>query len=150
MNCDQRMMQRCLELARRAREAGDHPFGAVVVDADGHVVSEGRNREVTESDVSWHAEMEAIKKVTTSRRNTSLEAMTLYTNGQPCIMCSAVIRFTGISRVVFGARARAPYRAHPHPLTDPEFGQLPPPTVEGGLMAEESLEVQGRQPDRRL
>ncbi len=150
MNRDQKVMRRCLELARQARDAGDEPFGAVIVDADGRVLSEGKNREATESDVSWHAEMEAIRNLTTSRENTSLQGMTLYTNGQPCLMCSAVIRFTGISRVVFGAESRAPYRTHPHPLTDPEFGDLPPPKVEGGLMAEESLEVQGREPDGGL
>ncbi|MFO8059796.1 MAG: nucleoside deaminase [Bacillota bacterium] len=136
---DEQMMRRCLQLAEQALEAGDHPFGAVIVDGVGNAVSEGRNREVTEYDPTWHAEMDAIRQATKSLQSNSLEGLTLYTNGQPCPMCSAAIRMTGISRVVFGAPSPAPLRAHPHPLTDPEFGDSPPPAVQGGLMADQSL-----------
>lgn len=142
MTSDERMMRRCIELARESLDAGDYPFGAVIVDRGGETISEGRNREVTEHDLTWHAEMDAIRRATRSQQSNSLAGLTLYTNGQPCLMCSAAIRRAGISRVVFGAPSRAPLRTHPHPLTDPEYGDSPPPEVQGGLLADESRALQ--------
>ena len=142
MNADEKMMRRCIELAKESVDAGDHPFGAVIVNDKGDVISEGRNREVTEHDLTWHAEMEAIQRATKSLKKNSLEGLTLYTNGQPCLMCSAAIRRADLARVVFGAPSQAPLRTHPHPLTDPDYGDSAPPVVEGGLLAEQSRALQ--------
>ncbi len=144
MNEDKKHMKRCIELARSARDAGDHPFGAVLVSDSGEVMAEGRNREETRYDVTWHAEIAAIRRGTALRQSNCLQGATLYTNGEPCIMCSAAIRKTGITRVVFGAHSRSPFRSDPHPLTDPDFGDTSPPIVEGGFMEQESLSVQER------
>ena len=144
MTADERFMRRCLELATEAVEAGDHPFGAVLVDAGGEIMFEGRNREITAHDVSWHAEMEVLRKATSALKTNSLEGTTLYTNGEPCLMCSVVIRKAGVSRVVFGAPSAAPQRVTPHPLTDSDFDDGTPPSVIGGLLKEDSLRVQGR------
>ena len=142
MNMDEKMMRRCIELAKESVDAGDYPFGAVIISDQGDTISEGRNREVTEHDLTWHAEMEAIRRATKSLKRNSLGGLTLYTNGQPCLMCSAAIRRAGLARVVFGAPSQAPLRTHRHPLTDPDYGESPPPVVEGGLLAEESRALQ--------
>ncbi len=144
MSEDRRNMQRCIELAQKARDAGDHPFGAVIVDETGAVVAEERNRENTECDVTWHAEIGALRKLTRSMGTNCLEGMTLYTSGEPCIMCAAAIRKTGVSRVVFGAHSRKPFRPEPHPFTDPQFAENDLPEVQGGYMEDECLRVQGR------
>ncbi len=141
---DTEAMQRCLNLAKEAVDAGDNPFGAVIVDAEGSIVAEGRNRENTQLDVTLHAEIDAIRQATSARGENCLRGLTLYTNGQPCLMCSVAIRRVGISRVVYGAPSGQPSRVSPHPLTDPDFGQSPPPSVESGLLAEESRKIQGR------
>ena len=81
-------LRRCVELAREALEDGDDPFGSVLVDADGRVRFEDRNR-VSDGDQTQHPEFEiarwsASRLAPTERRNA-----TVYTSGEHCPMCSA-------------------------------------------------------------
>lgn len=74
-------LRRCVELAREALEAGDAPFGSVLVNADGDILQEDRNRTVTESNASLHPEFTlaiwAQKNLSAQDRATS----TVYTSG---------------------------------------------------------------------
>lgn len=74
-------LRRCVELAREALEAGDAPFGSVLVNASGEILQEDRNRTVTESNVSLHPEFTlaiwAQKNVSAQDRATSA----VYTSG---------------------------------------------------------------------
>lgn len=146
MSQDAELMARCIELARRSKDAGDFPFGSVITGPDGQVVAEGRNREVTECDVSWHAEMAAIRNATRSLGTRDLRGHTLYASGEPCLMCAVAIRRAGISRVVVGARTKDPSPAGAHPFRTPEaFSDNPPPQVTWGVLEGDALLVQGRE-----
>ncbi|MFO7941622.1 MAG: nucleoside deaminase [Bacillota bacterium] len=144
MSRDTEHMSRCIDLARRAKRWGDFPFGSVLVDSSGEVVAEGQNREVSECDVSWHAEMAAIRNATRALGTRDLRGTTIYASGEPCLMCSYAIRRAGITRVVVGARSAAAPPPGAHPLRDDGFGETPVPQLTFGVLEREALEVQGR------
>ena len=54
-------LRRCVQLAAEAVDAGDHPFGSVLVAADGRVLAEDRNRENTMADATRHPEFELAR-----------------------------------------------------------------------------------------
>ncbi|GAA1061780.1 nucleoside deaminase [Agromyces bracchium] len=93
-------LRRCVELARAARERGDHPFGSIVVAADGRVV-EGMNTVVTRRDPTGHAETNVVRAAAEVLDADELANATLYTSTEPCAMCSGAIYWSGIPRVVF-------------------------------------------------
>lgn len=98
------MMQRALELARRAGEAGEVPVGAVVCDADtGAVLGEGANAPIAGHDPTAHAEIAAIRAAAASLGNYRLSGATLYVTLEPCAMCAGAISFARIGRLVFAA-----------------------------------------------
>lgn len=97
---DTTAMNRCIELARAAAERGDQPFGSVIV-MDGQVVAEGDNSINTDSDVTAHAELVAIRRACQALGRIDLSGGTIYASGEPCWMCSAAIRGAKLSRVVF-------------------------------------------------
>lgn len=93
-------LRRCVELARQARDRGDHPFGSIVVTADGRVV-EGLNTVVTRGDPTGHAEINVVRDAAARLAADELAASTLYTSTEPCAMCAGAIYWSGIRRVVF-------------------------------------------------
>lgn len=96
-------MQRALDLALEAEATGDVPVGAVVTDAEGVVIGEGRNlREVTH-DPTAHAEIVALRAAATSRGGWNLAGCTLVVTLEPCVMCAGAALQSRVSRVVFGA-----------------------------------------------
>ena len=102
---DHHWMQHALELARRAeREDDEVPVGAVLVAADGTLLAEGWNRNITEHDPSAHAEIVAMRKAGQALGNHRLVGCTLYVTLEPCAMCAMAIVHARIARVVFGAR----------------------------------------------
>jgi tRNA(adenine34) deaminase len=99
---DELFMRRALELARRAREEGEVPVGALVV-SDGKIVGEGWNRPISSADATSHAETEAIRAACRTLANYRLGGATLYVTLEPCAMCIGAIFHARIARVVFGA-----------------------------------------------
>ena len=98
------MMQRALELARAAAEAGEVPVGAVVCEAEtGRVLGEGRNGPVAAHDPTAHAEIAAIRAAAQAVGNYRLTGAHLYVTLEPCAMCAGAISFARIGRVVFAA-----------------------------------------------
>jgi tRNA(adenine34) deaminase len=97
---DKAMMARCIELSRIAVSKGEHPFGTVIA-LDGQIVAEAINRTVRESDVTRHAEVLALSQVQKSMGREQLRHYTLYTNVEPCAMCSYCIREAWVGRVVY-------------------------------------------------
>ena len=137
---DETWMRRALALARRARDEGEVPVGALVV-LDGRVIGEGWNRPISASDATSHAETEAIRAACREMRNYRLSGATLYVTLEPCAMCIGAIFHARIARVVFGA---------PDPKTgaagsvtnlfaEPKLNHHA--VVEGGLLAQESAEL---------
>lgn len=99
MNEHTPFMRRCIELSEIARQRGDSPVGSVLVQ-DGKIIAEGIEGGKTHRDITYHAEIEAIRQATEKLNSQDLSACTMYTTHEPCIMCSYVIRHTRISRIV--------------------------------------------------
>lgn len=95
-------MQRAIELALLAEQEGNLPVGAVIT-LDAKVVAEGRSALwVPRFDATRHAEMEALRAVPAEVWG-SVEALSLYTTLEPCLMCFGAILLHGIGRIVYGS-----------------------------------------------
>ena len=89
-------------LALEARGEGKHPFGALVVDAKGAVISEaGNNSLPPEGDPTQHAEVVAAARAARLRTPAELALATLYSSAEPCCMCAGAIYWCNIGRVVY-------------------------------------------------
>ena len=95
-------MQRALELARIAAEAGEVPIGAVVV-KDGKIVGEGHNAPRTAHDPTAHAEVLAIRRAAEALGNERLTGCDLYVTLEPCAMCAGAISHARITRLYYAA-----------------------------------------------
>ncbi len=104
---DARHLSRAIELARQARAGGNHPFGALLVDARDDVVLEAENTVTTENDCTNHAELNLVRAAGHRLDPTSLDGCTLYTSTEPCAMCAGAIYWSGIGRVVFALSTEA-------------------------------------------
>jgi len=101
---DEHWMRHALALAERARdEDNEIPVGALVVDAEGHVVGEGWNRNIAEHDPSAHAEIVAMRRAGAAIGNHRLVGCTLYVTLEPCAMCAMAMVHARVKRVVYGA-----------------------------------------------
>ena len=96
-------MERALELAREAAEAGEVPVGAVLVDVDGAVAGEDRNRVEELNDATAHAEMLVLSGAARGRSDWRLTGHTLVVTLEPCAMCSMAAVWSRIDRIVYGA-----------------------------------------------
>jgi tRNA(Arg) A34 adenosine deaminase TadA len=100
---DLRYLRRAFEVARRAREAGDHPFGAILVGPDCAVLMEQGNGFRAEGrDMTAHAERLLASRASRRLDIGLLTASTLYSSAEPCAMCAGAIYWAGIGRVVYG------------------------------------------------
>lgn len=95
---DSKFMQLAIDQAKDA----DYPFGAVIV-RNGRVLSFGRNSSKRNSDPTAHAEMMAIRAFLSGHEPEDLKDTTLYSSGEPCVMCMGAIVWCGIKRLVFAA-----------------------------------------------
>lgn len=94
-------LRRAIEVSRSAREHGNTPFGAVLVDAAGAIVAEQENIEVTEHICTGHAETALAARASHEFGRDYLWGCTLYTTAEPCAMCSGTIYWGNIGRVVY-------------------------------------------------
>jgi tRNA(adenine34) deaminase len=101
---DERMMARCIELSRMASDAGEIPFAALICRGE-EIVAEATNRVVRDSDITRHAELLAISEAQKVLGRRILNDCAIYTNVEPCPMCSFPIREAQIGRVVFAMRS---------------------------------------------
>jgi tRNA(Arg) A34 adenosine deaminase TadA len=102
---DLHWMREALTLADRAeREDDEIPVGAIVVDAQGALLGQGWNRNISENDPSAHAEIVALRQAGARQGNHRLLGSTLYVTLEPCAMCAMAMVHARIARIVFGAR----------------------------------------------
>ena len=93
-------LRRCVELAAEALEAGDAPFGSVLVDGDGNVLREDRNRANT-VDATYHPEIAVAKWASQNMTPAARAKAVVYTSGEHCAMCSAAHAWAGLGRIVY-------------------------------------------------
>jgi tRNA(Arg) A34 adenosine deaminase TadA len=99
-------LTRCVELARAALDAGDDPFGSVLVGRAGDVLAEARNMETSRADPTAHPELELAQWAWLNLDAEDRSAATVYTSGEHCPMCSAAHGWVGLGDIVFAASAR--------------------------------------------
>ena len=97
---DTEMMRRCIRLSASAVEQGEFPFAALICEGD-RVVVESTNLVVQNADVTRHAELVAVSEAQKILGRKDLSACTLYSNVEPCAMCSFPVRETRIGRVIY-------------------------------------------------
>lgn len=93
---------RFMSLAIAEAAKANLPFGAVIV-RDGEILATGRNLGKTHKDPTAHGEMVAIRSFLERYPPEQLQGTTLYTSGEPCVMCIGAILWCGIGRVVYAA-----------------------------------------------
>lgn len=101
MTDDERYMRMAIDEARRALAEGEVPIGAVVV-AGGRVVARAHNLTERLTDVTAHAEMQAITAAASMLGGKYLTDCTLYVTVEPCVMCAGAIGWSQLRRIVFG------------------------------------------------
>jgi tRNA(adenine34) deaminase len=139
---DETLMQRALDLAAAAAEAGEAPIGALVVDpATGEIVAESHNQPIGLHDPTGHAEILALRTAAAKLGNYRLPGLTLYVTLEPCAMCAGAISHARIGRVVYGAADEKGGAVDNGPrfFTQPTCHSRP--SVTSGVLAAQSSEM---------
>ncbi|MDN3556428.1 nucleoside deaminase [Halomonas maura] len=97
-------LERCVRLAEEALEAGDAPFGSLLVAADGRVLFEDRNR-IAGGDATRHPEFAIARWAAEHLSPEERAAATVYTSGEHCPMCAAAHGWVGLGRIVYASSA---------------------------------------------
>ncbi|MFP4477921.1 MAG: nucleoside deaminase [Candidatus Izemoplasmatales bacterium] len=102
-NNHKKLMSLAIEEARKTmnKDIGG-PFGALIVDQNGKILSIASNTVLGDHDPTAHAEMNAIRKATQTIHSHDLSGCTLYTTAYPCPMCLGAIIWSNIKKVYYG------------------------------------------------
>ena len=131
---DTYFMKKALQEAEFAFEKGEIPVGTVVV-IDNKIIARGHNLTETLTDVTAHAEMQAITAASNYLGGKYLQNCTLYVTLEPCQMCAGALYWSQIFKIVYGARdlergcINLNTKLHPKTL------------ITGGILAEEASEL---------
>lgn len=101
MTPHEQFMSEAIQEAKKAKAAGDFPFGAVVV-SNGKIVGRGRCENNTTGDVTDHAELVALREACRTLQRNELRDCAIYCTNEPCPMCAAGIFQAKIPHVVVG------------------------------------------------
>jgi tRNA(adenine34) deaminase len=96
------LMAEALIEARRARDAGEVPIGAVIA-LGGEIVGRGFNQPITAGDPTAHAEIVAIREAARRTGNYRLTGATICVTIEPCLMCVGALVHARLATLVFGA-----------------------------------------------
>ena len=131
---DEHFMKKALMEAQFALEKGEVPVGVVVV-AHGQIIARGHNLTETLTDVTAHAEMQAITSAAHYLNGKYLKGCTLYVSLEPCVMCAGAMAWSQMDRLVFAAsdakRGFLQAGVSLHPKTQ----------ISGGILADQSKEL---------
>ena len=132
---DEFYMRKALDEAKQAFSKGEIPIGAVVVCHD-RIIARTYNLTETLTDVTAHAEMQAITAAANTLGGKYLNECSLYVTVEPCVMCAGAIAWSQLGKLVYGAadekrgyRKYAPDALHPKTV------------VVSGVLAEESAQL---------
>lgn len=95
-----RYLERAVALAEEALNAGDEPFGSVLVSAQGEILAEDRNR-IAGGDATQHPEFALARWAANHLSPEARAAATVYTSGEHCPMCAAAHGWVGLGRIVY-------------------------------------------------
>jgi tRNA(adenine34) deaminase len=130
------LVRLAMEEAVFAVADGNPPFGAVLVDAAGDIVTRAHNTQVSGNDPTAHAEINALRAGGALRGSPDLAGWCLVVNAEPCSMCASAIVKAGIAELVYGA----PHEPHldPYlPVADVLARAAWPPRITALVLAEE-------------
>ena len=96
-------LRRAIAVGEAAQQAGNHPFGAVLVDENGNILLEQGNVEVTEGICTGHAETMLMQRASKLYNRDFLWNCTMYTSVEPCCMCCGAAYWGNLGRIVFAA-----------------------------------------------
>ena len=94
-------LRAAIALSAQACDAGNMPYGALLVGADGRVLHEARNTQISARDCTGHAETNLIREASARLDPASLADSTVYASGEPCAMCAGALYWGGVRRVVY-------------------------------------------------
>jgi tRNA(Arg) A34 adenosine deaminase TadA len=94
-------LRTAIAVAQLAREHGNHPFGAILVDENNEVLLQAENTVITEQDCTGHAETNLMRSASQRFSTEKLATCTLYTSTEPCAMCAGAIHWGNVRRVVY-------------------------------------------------
>ena len=97
-----KFLRQAFAVAQRAREQGNHPFGAILVDANGEKILEAENTVITDRDCVGHAETNLLREASRRFEARVLAQCTIYASAEPCAMCAGAIYWSGVNRLVYG------------------------------------------------
>jgi len=99
---EQQLLRRAIDVSRRSRHNGNHPFGAIFVDSSGNVLVEAENSVVTTGDLIGHAETNLAREMGLSLTAEQIAGGTVYASCEPCAMCAGAMYWAGVNRLVYG------------------------------------------------
>lgn len=140
---DKKYLKRSVELAQKALETGNSPFGSLLVSKEGEILFEDHNRDA-DGDQTKHPEYAIAKWAAENLSAAERKNSVVYTSGEHCSMCSSAHALAGLGRIVY-ASSSAQLKAWQKELGITERGALK------GLSIEEVIndtEVDG--PDEEL
>ena len=147
---DEAFLRRTFDVARRAVEHGNLPFGAILVGGEGKIVLESENRSITEHDPTAHAEVMLMHAAARRFEQEYLNRCTMYSSAEPCPMCAGSVYWAGVRRVVYGLDIPSldavigadPLNPTPHLRASVVLaGGKVPVALEGPALAEEAAAV---------
>lgn len=127
---DEYFMRIALNEATTAFERDEIPVGAIIV-SNNKIIAKAHNLTETLTDVTAHAEMQAITSAANYLGGKYLQNCTLYVTLEPCVMCGGALYWSQISKVVYGASdERRGFKA--------KIGELHPKTeIVSGVLEDE-------------
>lgn len=142
---DKKFIKRCIEFSDESVKNGDAPFGALIVDGGGEIIAESGNGAAEK--VSDHAEIIVMDKAHKKIGKSDLSECVLYSNCEPCPMCSFMAREYKLKKIVFAVHSLYMGGFSKYPiLQDEELSRLKPffgpePEVVSGVLEDEALDV---------
>lgn len=97
---DKYFMGIAIDMAKKAREKGNEPFGAILT-KDGEIVKEGANKIFSACDPTYHAEIGLIRDFCRENNVSDLSEYTLYSSCEPCVMCSGAMVWSKLGKLVY-------------------------------------------------
>jgi tRNA(Arg) A34 adenosine deaminase TadA len=133
-NDDQRFMRLAIDKSQEGMDAGNPPFGACLV-RDGEILATTHNTVPQESDITRHAEIDAVREACVRLGTPDLSGSVLYATATPCAMCFTAAETAGIDRIVIGVGPEDFRPYFPSRTRTPTF-RTPLGTTENGIVVE--------------